>query len=176
MAIDRKSTRLNSSHQIISYAVFCLTPRQPTSILFPYTTLFRSWVEALVQPDTAKLEAIFLDTYVDTDEGGHQSDKQATLAVLKSGDLKFKSIKLSNMKVYTYGDAAVITGMAAQMGLLGATPLSPNLCSPTPLSCKPGRGRRPRHIGLPRQNEIAGRSIRPQAASDRGTFHADLMK
>src|SRR5947208_70993 len=62
------------------------------------------WVEALVQPDTAKLEAIFLDTYVDTDEGGHQSDKQATLAVLKSGDLKFKSIKLSNMKVYTYGD------------------------------------------------------------------------
>src|SRR5574344_1908683 len=24
MAIDRKSTRLNSSHQIISYAVFCL--------------------------------------------------------------------------------------------------------------------------------------------------------
>src|SRR5574344_2445438 len=30
---DRKSTRLNSSHQIISYAVFCLkkkTPRLPT--------------------------------------------------------------------------------------------------------------------------------------------------
>ena len=24
MALDRKSTRLNSSHQIISYAVFCL--------------------------------------------------------------------------------------------------------------------------------------------------------
>src|SRR5258708_16001878 len=24
-AVDRKSTRLNSSHQIISYAVFCLT-------------------------------------------------------------------------------------------------------------------------------------------------------
>src|SRR6266478_6835498 len=75
------------------------------------------WVEALVQADTAKLEAIFLDTYVDTDEGGHQSDKQGTLAVLKSDDLKFKSIKLSNMKVYAYGNAAVITGMAAQMGL-----------------------------------------------------------
>src|SRR5438552_2804244 len=59
---DRKSTRLNSSHQIISYAVFCLkkktnqtytTPpcfrccfstlrRPPSSTLFPYTTLFRS--------------------------------------------------------------------------------------------------------------------------------------
>src|SRR5207244_858697 len=32
--VDRKSTRLNSSHQIISYAL--LPP------LFPYTTLFRS--------------------------------------------------------------------------------------------------------------------------------------
>src|SRR3954467_1575155 len=66
--IDRKSTRLNSSHTIISYAVFCLkkTPcvrrcrghksrplpsypffflmirRPPRSTLFPYTTLFRS--------------------------------------------------------------------------------------------------------------------------------------
>src|ERR1039458_9160646 len=36
---DRKSTRLNSSHLGISYAVFCKHPR---STLFPYTTLFRS--------------------------------------------------------------------------------------------------------------------------------------
>src|SRR5438034_48046 len=39
---DRKSTRLNSSHTVISYAVFCLLPRRPLSTLFPYTTLFRS--------------------------------------------------------------------------------------------------------------------------------------
>src|SRR5258708_24645626 len=30
---DRKSTRLNSSHQIISYAVFCLTKKTATSPL-----------------------------------------------------------------------------------------------------------------------------------------------
>src|SRR5690606_9399362 len=40
--VDRKSTRLNSSHVKISYAVFCLTLRPPSSTLFPYTTLFRS--------------------------------------------------------------------------------------------------------------------------------------
>src|SRR3954467_983950 len=28
-ALDRKSTRLNSSHTIISYAVFCLKKKQP---------------------------------------------------------------------------------------------------------------------------------------------------
>src|SRR5437762_1870280 len=66
---DRKSTRLNSSHRCISYAVFCLKKknekgtsgrahqlalppplclllarlrRPPRSPLFPYTTLFRS--------------------------------------------------------------------------------------------------------------------------------------
>src|SRR5699024_5764737 len=39
---DRKSTRLNSSHVSISYAVFCSTPLPPSSPLVPYTTLFRS--------------------------------------------------------------------------------------------------------------------------------------
>src|SRR3712207_3843209 len=54
-SLDRKSTRLNSSHANISYAVFCLKKktdgathfflmirRPPRSTLFPYTTLFRS--------------------------------------------------------------------------------------------------------------------------------------
>src|SRR5947207_490619 len=39
---DRKSTRLNSSHTVISYAVFCVRRTSPRSTLFPYTTLFRS--------------------------------------------------------------------------------------------------------------------------------------
>src|SRR5438128_1611087 len=41
-SVDRKSTRLNSSHGSISYAVFCLLRLLPCSTLFPYTTLFRS--------------------------------------------------------------------------------------------------------------------------------------
>src|SRR5262245_30114171 len=40
--LDRKSTRLNSSHLGISYAVFCLIRCPRRSTLFPYTTLFRS--------------------------------------------------------------------------------------------------------------------------------------
>src|SRR5258708_26874409 len=32
--IDRKSTRLNSSHQIISYAVFCLKKKKITNITY----------------------------------------------------------------------------------------------------------------------------------------------
>src|SRR5258708_29232143 len=33
--VDRKSTRLNSSHQIISYAVFCLKKKNNTSKFAP---------------------------------------------------------------------------------------------------------------------------------------------
>src|SRR5258708_17859646 len=44
---DRKTTRLNSSHQIISYAVFCLkkknsrTPNKPSSITSCHSTQSR---------------------------------------------------------------------------------------------------------------------------------------
>src|SRR5258708_23578747 len=36
---DRKSTRLNSSHQIISYAVFCLKKKKQTPTSLPYLPL-----------------------------------------------------------------------------------------------------------------------------------------
>src|SRR5256885_3500376 len=34
-AKDRKSTRLNSSHLVISYAVFCLKKKKRVGVLFP---------------------------------------------------------------------------------------------------------------------------------------------
>src|SRR5256885_6595385 len=37
--IDRKSTRLNSSHLVISYAVFCLKKKKNRSYLPTYTRL-----------------------------------------------------------------------------------------------------------------------------------------
>src|SRR5256885_7722836 len=37
LVIDRKSTRLNSSHLVISYAVFCLKKKNPRSTPVHYT-------------------------------------------------------------------------------------------------------------------------------------------
>src|SRR5258708_25929600 len=37
--LDRKSTRLNSSHQIISYAVFCLKKKKTTRLRGPKLTI-----------------------------------------------------------------------------------------------------------------------------------------
>src|SRR5258708_12170536 len=44
--LDRKSTRLNSSHQIISYAVFCLKKKNHTMQQLPCTTLAHSAARA----------------------------------------------------------------------------------------------------------------------------------
>src|SRR3712207_8823808 len=39
---DRKSTRLNSSHANISYAVFCLKKKKYTSLILPYLSHYNS--------------------------------------------------------------------------------------------------------------------------------------
>jgi ketosteroid isomerase-like protein len=86
--------------------------------------LENNWVAALEKSDAATLDSIFADTYVDTDEQSHRSDKQGVLAAVKSGDLKIQSIKLSDMHVHVYGDAAVVTGSAAQAGNFKGQPLT----------------------------------------------------
>jgi len=78
--------------------------------------LENKWVEALVKSDAAALDAIFADTYVDTDEHSHRTDRQGVLSVLRSGDLKMESIKLSDLQVHDYGDAAIVVGNARQVG------------------------------------------------------------
>jgi len=86
--------------------------------------LEEKWVAALEKSDAATLDAILADTYVDTDEQSHRSDKPAVLAVLKSGDLKMTSVKISDMHVHIYGDAAVVTGSAVQAGNFKGQPLT----------------------------------------------------
>src|ERR1700682_1291075 len=85
--------------------------------------LEETWVNALQKADVATLDSILADTYVDTDEGGNRGGKQDVLGALKSGDLKIKSIKLSDMRVHRYGDAAVVTGSATQDATFKGEPL-----------------------------------------------------
>src|SRR5579863_8378718 len=85
------------------------------------------WVGALQNSDTATLDSILADTYVDTDENGQRTDKQGVLSALKSGDLKFQSVKVSGMHVRAYGEAAVVTGTGTQQGTFKGQPLTPTI-------------------------------------------------
>jgi hypothetical protein len=60
--------------------------------------------------------AILADGYVSTDEQGHQRDKSSILAQLTSGERKFRSMKVSGVRLHLYGDTAVVTGVTAQAG------------------------------------------------------------
>jgi ketosteroid isomerase-like protein len=86
-----------------------------------------NWVGALVKSDMTALDSIFADTYVDTDEHSHRGGKQDVFSFLKSGDLKLDSIKLSDMQVHIYGDAAVVVGSSTQAGTFLGTPLASNI-------------------------------------------------
>ena len=85
------------------------------------------WVAALVKTDLTALASIQADSYVDTDEEANRSDRAGEFAVLKSGDLKMTSIKLSDMHVHLYGDFAVVTGAAAQSGAFQKQPVAPRI-------------------------------------------------
>jgi ketosteroid isomerase-like protein len=82
------------------------------------------WVAALQRGDTKTLSALWAQSYVDTDETGHRSDKEEVLGVLKSGALKLRKLQLSDMKAYVYGDAAVVTGTSVQDGEFEGQPLA----------------------------------------------------
>ena len=82
------------------------------------------WADALQKGDSATLESILDDTYVDTDEMGHRIDKQELLTAVRAGDLKMNSLKLSGVQVYESGTTAVVTGRAVQDGSYKGQPLT----------------------------------------------------
>ena len=112
-------------------AIAVLTPARPqqngpdsSASAQALMSLENKWVVALTKSDVATLDSIFADTYVDTDEHNQRSNKQGVLSALRSGDLKIQSITLSSMRVYDYGDAAVVTGNSAQVGNFKRQPLA----------------------------------------------------
>ena len=104
----------------------------------PILATQQQWIEALVSADTAALDAILVDSYVDTDESGSRFDKAGILAALKSGDLKLTSIMLLQTDVHRYGDSAVLTGTSAQSGAFRGQPISPKILFTATLICESG--------------------------------------
>ena len=88
------------------------------------TALEQQWIAALEKADTNSLAALFAANFIDTDETGHRSNKAAVLDALRSGALKIHKLQLSDMKVFLYGDAAIVIGTSAQDGAYEGHPLA----------------------------------------------------
>ena len=72
--------------------------------------LEQEWMESYVKRDTTFLERHLSDDYTGTYPDGTVLDKEGEIRSVKSGDVAITEMKPSEMKVRTYGDAAVITG------------------------------------------------------------------
>jgi uncharacterized protein (TIGR02246 family) len=73
--------------------------------------VLRRWIDALAKNDLATISSIIADDYIITTSDGKVLDKEQDLAPLKSGDVKFDSAAVEEVKVRIYGDSAVVTGI-----------------------------------------------------------------
>ena len=69
------------------------------------------WDAANVKGDAAALESIYADSFISTNTDGKVRTKAETLARMKSGEVKYTSAKIQEMKVNVFGDAAVVLGL-----------------------------------------------------------------
>lgn len=73
--------------------------------------LEQEWADALMKRDQAAIDRITSADWVLTDPKGRLIAKAQADADLKSGTVKFESIKLDELKVRVYSDAAVVHGL-----------------------------------------------------------------
>jgi ketosteroid isomerase-like protein len=70
----------------------------------------------LLAGKTAAFEKYMAPNVVLVDPGGTLMNKTETIAFFKSGDLKFESSKMEDMKVNVYGNTAIVTYKTVDKG------------------------------------------------------------
>lgn len=81
-------------------------------------------LDALLKGDASANERYQTDTYVFTAPDGTVMNKAKGIADIKSGDLKFESSKMDDIKVQVYGNTAVVTCRTTDKGKYKDTDLS----------------------------------------------------
>jgi ketosteroid isomerase-like protein len=75
--------------------------------------LEQDWAQATVKDGAAAVDQYEADDIISTDPSGRVTDKAQDKKDLSSGDLKFQSLEVSDLRVRVYGDTAVAAGTTA---------------------------------------------------------------
>jgi ketosteroid isomerase-like protein len=67
------------------------------------------WRDAILRGNTAALDKLLADDYMAITPTGILQSKEQTLASVRTGSVRFKSIELSDRKVRFYGTTALVT-------------------------------------------------------------------
>lgn len=78
--------------------------------------LERDWSQAFVKNDAAAIGRYLADDWVVIGEEGDITGRAAFLEEIRSGRLVFEKMDLDDMKVRSYGNAAVVIGRATSAG------------------------------------------------------------
>jgi ketosteroid isomerase-like protein len=76
----------------------------------------QNWAQATIQEGAAAVDKYEAEDIIDTDPSGRVTDKAQDKTDLSSGDLKFQSIEVSELKVHVYGSTAVAAGTSTIKG------------------------------------------------------------
>jgi ketosteroid isomerase-like protein len=101
--------------KVSRFAALCLiclslAAGQSASVVDQIKKLEQDWAQATIKSGAAAVDQYEADDIITTDPGGRVTDKAQDKTDLSSGDLKFQSMELSDIRVRVYGDTAVATG------------------------------------------------------------------
>jgi hypothetical protein len=74
--------------------------------------------EAALKGDTSFQESHLASDYVRITPDGRTLNRQEALDLMKSGNVKYSSIEVSDRKIHVYGNAAVVTAKASIKGTM----------------------------------------------------------
>jgi ketosteroid isomerase-like protein len=69
-----------------------------------------NWLDALKRSDVRALDSIMADDFMLIAADGTIINKEQDIAPVKSGEVRFESLNVEAVKVFVYGDTAVVTG------------------------------------------------------------------
>ena len=82
-----------------------------------------AWATAELRGDTAFIETRLSDDFIGIGPLGFMLTKQEWLARHRSGDLKYESFNLDEIKVRVYNDTAILTGRQVQHAAYRGNPM-----------------------------------------------------